>query len=53
MFEEKKFLFGSKVSATQWTLVVKFAGKVGELCKVTPMRTAYHIDEGEWYFKTF
>ena len=52
-FEGNEFLFGSRVKATRWDLDTKFAGKTATqtFAYVTPMQTAYRIDDGEWYFR--
>ena len=55
-FSSHEHLFGSRISATKWSLDNKFAGKTAaEYCRCyTPMETAYRIDDGyEWFFKTF
>ena len=54
-FSSHEKLFGSRISATKWSLDHKFAGKTAaEYCRCyTPMETAYRIDDYEWFFKTF
>ena len=54
-FDSYTQLFGSKIQAMKWTLDTKFAGKTAtDYCRAfTPLETAYKIDDGEWYFKTF
>jgi hypothetical protein len=55
-FDSNVFLFGSKIKATRWDLDTRFAGKTAmqTFANVTPMQTAYRIDDGyEWFFKTF
>ena len=55
-FASTEFLFGSRVKATRWLLDTKFAGSTATqtFANVTPMQTAYRIDDGyEWFFKTF
>lgn len=53
-FEQNTFLFCGKIPAMKWTLDTKVAGKTNDYCKeFTPLETAYKIDDGEWYFKSF
>ena len=54
-FDRNTVLFAKQVPATRWDLHTKFAGKtVTQVYPyVTPMATAYQIDDGyEWFFKT-
>jgi hypothetical protein len=53
-FNSHELLFHD-VPATKWSLDTKFANKTAtELWRnYTPMETAYCMDGGAWYFKTF